>query len=117
MSVLTLQKSESIQARRERLNKQLRLEHLNNEEKKAIEETCKNCCDIFHLEDDMLTFTTAIAHEIATKVDSAPVNVRPYRVPETHKEEMNHQITKMLDDDIIRSSSSQWTSTSRSKEN
>jgi len=55
MSVFTLQTSdnaESIQARRECLNKQLRLEHLNNEEKKAIEEFCEDFCDIFHLEDD-----------------------------------------------------------------
>jgi len=55
-----------------------------------------------------LTYTTAVAHEIATKVDNAPVNVRPYRLPEKHKEEVNRQITRMLDDDIIRSSSSQW---------
>jgi len=36
------------------------------------------------------------------------VNVRPYRLPEKHKKEVNHQITKMLDDDIIRLSTSQW---------
>jgi len=56
----------------------------------------------------MLTFTTAVAHEITTKVDSAPVNVRSYKLPEKHKEEVNYQITKMLDDDIIRPSTSQW---------
>jgi len=55
----------------------------------------------------MLTFTIVVAHEITTKVDSAPVNVRPYRLPEKHKKEMNRQITKMLDDDIIRPSMSQ----------
>jgi len=120
MSVLTLETSdnaESIQARRERLNKQLRLEHLNNEEKKAIEEIYDDFCDIFHLENDMLTFTTAVVHEITTKVDSAPVNVRPYRLPEKHKEEVNRHITKMLDDDIIRPSTSRRTSNSHSKEN
>jgi len=36
------------------------------------------------------------------------VNVRPYRLPEQHKEEMNRQITKMLNDGIIRPSMSQW---------
>jgi len=110
MSVLTLQTSdnaESIQTRRERLNKQLRLEHLNNEEKEAIEEICRDFCDIFYLEDDTLIFTTAVAHEITTKVDSAPVNVRPYKLLEKRKEEVNRQITKMLGDDI-RPSTSQW---------
>jgi len=36
------------------------------------------------------------------------VNVRPYRLPAKHKEEVNRQISKMLDDDIIRPSTSQW---------
>jgi len=49
-----------------------------------------------------------IAHEITTRVDSAPVNVRPYRLPEKHKEEVNRQITKMLDDGIIHPSKSHW---------
>jgi len=59
-NVLTLQSdnAESIQARRERLNNQLSLEHLNNEEKKAIEGICKDFCDIFYLEDDTWTFTS-----------------------------------------------------------
>jgi len=109
--VLTLQASdnaESIQARRERLNNQLRLEHLNNEKRKAIKKICEDFCDIFHLENDTLTCTTSVAHEITTKVDSAPVNVRPCRLLEKHKEEVNRQITKMLDDDIIRPNMSQW---------
>jgi len=111
MSVFTLQtndNAELIQARKERLNKQL--EHLNNEEKKTIEEICEDFYDIFHLEDDTLTFTTTVASTCtkSTKIDSAPVNIRPYRLPEKHKEEVNRQITKMLDDDIIRLSTSQW---------
>jgi len=55
-----------------------------------------------------LTCTTAIAHEITTRVDSVPVNVQLYKLPEKHKEEVNRQITKMLDDGIIRPSMSQW---------
>jgi len=79
-SILALQQAksenyESIQERKENLRKQLRLEHLNRKEKRAIGEICKNFCDIFHLEQDTLTCITAIAHEITTRVDSAPVNV------------------------------------------
>jgi len=81
-SILALQEAksehyESIKERKENLRKQLRLEHLNREEKKAIEEICENFCDIFHLQQDTLMCTTAIVHEITTRVDSAPVNVRP----------------------------------------
>jgi len=56
-SILTLQQAKSenyepMQERKEKLRKQLRLEHLNREEKKAIEDICENFCDIFHLEQD-----------------------------------------------------------------
>jgi len=112
-SILALQHAEyenyeSIEERKDNLRKQLRLGHLNREEKRAVEEICEDFCDIFHLEKDILTCTTAIAHEIKTRVDSAPVNVRPYRLPEKHKEEVNRQITNMLNDEIIRPSMSQW---------
>jgi len=30
------------------------------------------------------------------------MNVRPYRLSEKHKEEVNRQITKMLDNNIVR---------------
>ena len=61
----------------------------NKEEKKIIEQICENFNNIFHLKGDILTHTTAVAHEINTRTDNAPVNVRPYRLPEKHKEEVN----------------------------
>jgi len=36
-----------------------------------MEEICEDFCDIFHLEQDTLMCTTATAHEITTRVDSA----------------------------------------------
>jgi len=49
-----------------------------------------------------------VAHEIKTRADAAPVNVRPYRLPEKHKQEVNRQIKEMLQNKIIRTSVSQW---------
>jgi len=49
-----------------------------------------------------------VAHEINTRADAAPVNVRPYRLPEKHKQEVNRQIKEMLQNKIIRTSASQW---------
>jgi len=49
-----------------------------------------------------------VVHEINTRADAAPVNVRPYRLPERHKLEVNRQITEMLQSEIIRTSISQW---------
>lgn len=60
------------------------------------------------MEGEPLTCTAAIEHEINTRADSAPVNVRPYRLPEKHKNEVNRQITEMLKAEIIRPSASQW---------
>jgi len=55
-----------------------------------------------------LTHTTKVEHEIITKTDSSSVNVRPYRLPEKHKIEVNRQIKEMLKQEIIRPSISQW---------
>ena len=55
-----------------------------------------------------MTYTPAVQHEINTRTDSAPVNIRPYRLPEKHKAEVNKQVNKMLEDGIIRPSASQW---------
>jgi len=60
---------EPMQARKERLKKSLRTEHLNEEEKKTLEQICKEFCDTFYLEDDVLTCTSIILHEINTRTD------------------------------------------------
>jgi len=93
--------------RKEQLKKLIRTEHLNEQEKKALERICEEFCDIFYLENDTLTCTTAVSHEINTRTDSAPVNVRPYRLPEKHKKEVNRQIEKMLSEEIICPNTSQ----------
>jgi len=46
-----------------------------------------------------------VAHEINTRANTVPVNVRLYRLPEKHKTEVNQE---MLRDKIIRTSVSQW---------
>ena len=65
--------------------KRLRLEHLN-EERKEIEKTCLDYQDIVHLPSEMVS-TMAVKHEIRLKPGTAPVNARPYRLPESQKQE------------------------------
>ncbi|KAM0729433.1 Retrovirus-related Pol polyprotein from transposon 297 [Formica fusca] len=91
----------------EKVTQALRIDHLNKEELKAIKEICENYSDIFHIEGEPLTCTNTIAHKIATQADSSPVNVRPYRLSEKHKE-VNRQVREMLKNKIIRPSMSQW---------
>jgi len=86
----------------------LRTDHLNNEEKQAIQRLYEKYQDVFYCEGESLTCTSTVAHEINTRADVVPVNVRPYRLPEKHKQEVNRQIKEMLQNKIIRPSVSQW---------
>lgn len=85
----------------------IRHSHLNEEEKKALFECCSKYPDIFHLEGDTLSCTNAIQHSIDTG-NSPPINVKSYRFPECHKEEVDSQIKKMLEQNIIKPSTSPW---------
>jgi len=89
--------SEIPQSREEQIRNLLRMEHLNAEERRALLSICEEFSDNFYLEGDRLSHTTSIEHEINTKVNSPSVNVRPYRLPEKHKIEVNRQIKEMLD--------------------
>ena len=88
---------------------QLRISHLNSEEKDALFEICSEYSDIFHLPGELLTYTTAIKHEIKTNSD-VPIHTKSYRFPEVHKEEVRKQTNIMLEQGIIQPSNSPWSS-------
>lgn len=83
----------------------LRLDHLNTEERYKFLKVIKKFDDIFLCEGQQLIFTNAIKHEISTK-DDLPVYGKSYRYSYCHKEEVKRQISKMLDEGIIRPSNS-----------
>lgn len=56
-----------------------------------------------------ITFTNAIKHKITT-TDDVPVFTKSYRYPYCHKDEVRLQIEKMLDQGVIRPSTSPWSS-------
>ncbi|KAJ0177013.1 hypothetical protein K1T71_007022 [Dendrolimus kikuchii] len=87
----------------------LRIDHLNQEESNALIEVCSQYSDIFHLANDLLSHTSALAHEIKTSSD-VPIHTKSYRFPECHKKEVETQIDKMLNQGIIEPSSSPWSS-------
>lgn len=88
---------------------QIRLSHLNPEEKSKLTKLVAKYSEIFYLEHQNLTFTSAIKHNINTK-DDIPVHSKSYRYPFCHKAEIQKQITKMLEQGIIRHSNSPWAS-------
>jgi hypothetical protein len=88
----------------------LRLDHLNLEEKKVIENACRDYQDIFYLNVDKLSCTNAIKHAINVVPGTSPMNTRPYRLPEAQKAEVDRQVTKLLREGIIVESNSPWNS-------
>lgn len=85
------------------------MNHLNTEEKKALRKLLCKYQNIFYKENQKLSFTNKVRHEIKT-TDELPVYSKTYRYPYIHKEEVQNQITKMLEENIIRPSNSPWSS-------
>ena len=87
----------------------IRSNHLNNEEKSALFKVIKQYENIFSKENDKLTHTNSIKHEIRT-TDEIPVYTKNYRYPEVYKGEIENQVNKLLSEEIIRPSYSPWNS-------
>lgn len=95
----------------DRLNellKKVNIQHLNEIETKTIMKTLRNYEDLFTLKNDGLTCCNEIQHRIPTEKDTNPINVRPYRLPMSQRDEIKTQIEKMKKDGLIRPSKSAW---------
>jgi transposase InsO family protein len=57
-----------------------------------------------------LSSTTAITHEIRIEPGTKPINVKPYRLPEAHKQEARRQVEELKKGGIIVESNSPWNS-------
>lgn len=88
---------------------QLRLEHLNKEERVGLVKLISDYQQIFHLKSNKLTFTNVVKHRIDTK-DNIPVYTKSYRYPYCLKEEVQSQVRDLLQQGIIRPSNSPWSS-------
>lgn len=84
----------------------IRSDHLNAEERKSIIKICEQYSDIFHLEGDYLTSTTAAEHVIKVPKDLIPIYKKPYRLPYSQHGEIERQIEQMQKDDVIEKSMS-----------
>ncbi|XP_063920701.1 uncharacterized protein LOC135135549 [Zophobas morio] len=91
------------------LHSNLRLEHLNSEEKESLLSLCQSYNDVFHLPGDSLSHTTTLYHEIKV-TDPTPVSSKIYRFPKIHESEVDNQVQKMLQQKIIRPSLSPYNS-------
>ncbi|XP_026819373.1 uncharacterized protein LOC113558051 [Rhopalosiphum maidis] len=96
------------ESRKKRLTETIRMDHLNHEERASLLRICKKYQDLFHFEGEPLSFTTAIQHEIKIPEGTAPVNIRPYRLPYAHRQVIVEQMEKLEEDNIIQPSESPW---------
>lgn len=86
----------------------LRCNHMNLEEKEAIEELCSKFSDIFYLDGDKISCTSVIKHEIKTPESAQTIFQRPYRLPYSQKMEIEKQVKQLEKDNIITPSDSPW---------
>ena len=101
--------SEKSSTRMEKVLELISTEHMNPEEKLHVQGILSKNHDLFHLPDEKLGHTNAIQHGIQT-TDPMPINTKQYRFPPIHKKEIENQVQKLLDQDIIKPSMSPYNS-------
>jgi len=111
--VVTVASAEAIEqgrSRDERAPEQLRMEHLNSEERKSLQRICFDYQDVFYLRSDQLSCPNAVNHSINFIPGTTPINTRHYKLPETQKQEVDKQLAKLLKGGIVEESNSPWNS-------
>ena len=87
----------------------LKLDHLNEEERREIMKLLRQYNKLLFKEGDILTNTTEIQHEIKTTTQQQ-INSKLYRYPPQHEEEVRKQIKEMEEQGIIQKSYSRYSS-------
>lgn len=82
---------------------------IDSQAKEKLIKLCAKYNDIFALQTDTLTCNNFYKQQIKLN-DESPVYIKNYRLPEAHKQEINEQVNKLLDDGIIRNSISPYNS-------
>ena len=65
---------------------------------------------MFFLSRDKLSCTNAARHIIQVKPGVTPINTRPYRLPESQKQEIERQVKQLLEGGILVIRDSVWNS-------
>ena len=87
----------------------IRLDHIEDKLRIPIEKILLHYIDVFDLESDTLPCTNLTKHTITLR-ENKIVNTKSYRPPEAHKAEIEKQMKKMLDKNIIEESDSPYNS-------
>lgn len=90
------------------LFKEVKLDHLNVEERKEVMNIIVKYADVFHLPEDKLGTCNVYKQGLEIKPGTVPAYTKPYRVPFEQREEVKRQINKMIEDDIVEPAASPW---------
>lgn len=85
-------------------------DNLSQPEIESLKHLLHEYSDIFHLTGDKLTYTNVTKFKIPFIDGTGIVHRRQYRLPYIHKNEVQSQIQKLLDDDVIENSNSPFNS-------
>lgn len=77
--------------------------------KRELGELCIKYADVFALQTDKMTVNNFYSQKLRI-TDQNPTYVKNYRLPQSHKEEINKQVAKLLEDDLIEPSCSNYNS-------
>lgn len=89
------------------LMEKIDLGHLNSSHRQSITDIISEFKNTFFIEGDRLTRTDAAVHDIETET-CIPINKRQYRFPEATKKHIKEQVEEMLEQGIIKPSTSPW---------
>lgn len=95
--------------RKQKLKNEIITQHLEPNIKQKVETLCQEFNDIFSLENDILTHNNFYEQNIQLN-NEKPVYIKNYRTPESQKSEINAQVEKMLNEKIIKNSTSPFNS-------
>lgn len=109
-NILSFVKPDNSVKRVKKLLQILNLDHLESDIRRQIECICAKYSDIFYLDGDKLGTTNIMTQSITLQNNVKPIYVKPYRLPNALKPKIDKQIKKMLDDDIIEPTNSDWNS-------
>lgn len=106
---LTNKKSNISTQRFQRILETINIDSIDDRAKDSLYSILEDYSDIFHIDNDQITANNFYTQNLKVS-DKSPVYIKNYRLPEAQFSEINDQVQKLLDDDIIENSVSAYNS-------
>lgn len=104
---LTTNKINQSKKRIEELKAKTRLDHMRSaKEKSDVWTIIQSYSDLFQLDDDKPPSTTLAEHVIVIDEPTKPINIKSYRPPKAHEDEVDKQVQELLKKQTIQHSQS-----------